>query len=108
MALSYKEAKENFDRAQKELKAVIQAERANAVQQAKALVKEFGITASELGIKLRTRKAKADDAETVQVAAKYANPADNADRWSGRGRKPNWVKAHLDNGGRIEDLVIKT
>lgn len=109
MALSYSEAKANFKKAQEELDAAIEAERANAIQQAKALVKEFGITASELGLKTRTRKSKTDDGEvSAPLEAKYANPANSGETWhGGRGAKPKWVKAYLEQGGKIEDLAIK-
>lgn len=40
------------------------------------------------------------------VAAKYANPADPAETWTGRGRKPKWVEAALASGKTLEDLTI--
>ena len=40
------------------------------------------------------------------VAAKYANPEDAAETWTGRGRKPKWVVAALENGKSLEDLEI--
>ncbi len=38
--------------------------------------------------------------------AKYANPADASDTWSGRGRKPRWFDAALRSGKKPEDLAI--
>ncbi len=38
--------------------------------------------------------------------AKYANPANAADTWSGRGRKPRWVEAALKAGKALDDLTI--
>lgn len=38
--------------------------------------------------------------------AKYANPANPEQTWTGRGRKPEWVIAHLSNGGSLDDLAI--
>lgn len=40
------------------------------------------------------------------AVAKYANPADASDTWSGRGRKPRWFEAALKSGQRPEDLAI--
>jgi len=37
---------------------------------------------------------------------KYANPADPADTWSGRGRKPRWFEAALKAGRQPEDMAI--
>lgn len=38
--------------------------------------------------------------------AKYANPANPADTWSGRGRKPRWFSEALAKGKKPEDLAI--
>lgn len=38
--------------------------------------------------------------------AKYANPADRSQTWTGRGRKPNWVVAGLKKGASLEDFAI--
>jgi DNA-binding protein H-NS len=42
-----------------------------------------------------------------KVAAKYANPDDPAETWTGRGRKPRWLSAKLKDGDRIEKFLIK-
>lgn len=41
------------------------------------------------------------------VAAKYANPDDPSETWTGRGRKPRWLTAKLQEGGKIEKYLIK-
>ncbi|SLN15163.1 DNA binding protein, nucleoid-associated [Aquimixticola soesokkakensis] len=38
--------------------------------------------------------------------AKYRNPADSSQTWTGRGRKPNWVIAALDAGKTLDDMAI--
>ncbi|MFN3577550.1 MAG: H-NS family nucleoid-associated regulatory protein [Tabrizicola sp.] len=38
--------------------------------------------------------------------AKYANPANPADTWSGRGRKPRWFSEALAKGKKPQDLAI--
>ena len=40
------------------------------------------------------------------AVAKYANPADRSDTWSGRGRKPRWFAAALAAGRHPADLAI--
>ncbi len=42
-----------------------------------------------------------------KVAAKYANPDDPAETWTGRGRKPRWLAAKLKDGDKIEKFLIK-
>ncbi|HLO65300.1 MAG TPA: ParB/RepB/Spo0J family partition protein [Azonexus sp.] len=44
---------------------------------------------------------------TGKIEALYTHP-ENADlAWTGRGRKPKWVEAWLDNGGTLEQLLAK-
>lgn len=40
------------------------------------------------------------------LPAKYANPDNPAETWSGRGRHPAWVKAQIEGGASLEDLAI--
>lgn len=39
--------------------------------------------------------------------AKYANPDNRAETWTGRGRKPNWLINRLAKGGKIDDFGIR-
>ena len=38
--------------------------------------------------------------------AKYANPDNRSETWTGRGRKPNWLVARLKKGGKLADFAI--
>lgn len=38
--------------------------------------------------------------------ARYANPDDATQTWSGVGKKPRWVSRHVDAGGLLEALRI--
>lgn len=40
------------------------------------------------------------------VAPKYRNPADPAQTWTGRGKRPRWVQAQIDAGKSLESLEI--
>jgi DNA-binding protein H-NS len=42
-----------------------------------------------------------------KVAAKYANPDNPGETWTGRGRKPRWLNAKLQDGAKIEKFLIK-
>lgn len=41
-----------------------------------------------------------------KIVPKYANPDNQSQTWSGRGRRPAWVKAALEAGKSIDDLSI--
>lgn len=49
-------------------------------------------------------KIKAEQQKPASGVAHYTNPSDPAQTWTGRGRKPQWVAEHLQNGGNLEDL----
>ena len=38
--------------------------------------------------------------------AKYRNPDDASQTWTGRGRKPNWLVARLKKGQKMESFAI--
>lgn len=38
--------------------------------------------------------------------AKYANPENKLDTWTGRGRKPNWLIERLRKGAKLADFEI--
>jgi DNA-binding protein H-NS len=40
------------------------------------------------------------------VRAKYRNPAEPFETWSGRGNKPRWLSAQLRSGKQIDDFRI--
>jgi DNA-binding protein H-NS len=39
-------------------------------------------------------------------AAKYANPANKSDTWTGRGRKPRWFSEALARGVKPESMAV--
>lgn len=53
----------------------------------------------------RAKAAKTGDGR-AKVAPKFCNPENPDETWTGRGRAPKWVVAHLAAGGAKEDLAI--
>jgi DNA-binding protein H-NS len=41
-----------------------------------------------------------------KVYPKYRNPERHSETWSGRGKQPRWVGAHLRSGRKVDDLLI--
>ena len=64
-----------------------------------ALAQQHGFSVNELfgGVRGKTKSAS---------VAKYANPDDPSQTWTGRGRKPNWVIANMKKGKKLDDLAI--
>lgn len=59
---------------------------------------EFGFTLDEL--------AGAAPAPKAKGVAKFRNPADASQTWSGRGRKPQWIKDAEEAGTDIATFAI--
>jgi DNA-binding protein H-NS len=66
---------------------------------AEEIARAKGFSLAELTGAAPTRKR-------TPSTAKYANPANKADTWSGRGRKPRWFSEALAKGKKPEDLAI--
>ena len=66
---------------------------------ARRIAGKHGLTVSEvLGRKRSSRKAP--------VSAKYRNPNDPGQTWSGHGRRPAWFREAMDEGKSAESLEI--
>lgn len=70
-----------------------------AAAEAEAVLRERGFSLAQV-LQMGVTKPKS------KVAPKYANPADPSQTWTGRGRKPHWVIAALDEGKTLDDLAI--
>lgn len=87
---------------EKALSTVAAREKKAAIEAVERAAAEHGFTLAELqgtsGAKGLRVKPKAP--------AKYRSPANAADTWSGRGRKPHWVLDLQKQGKNLEDFTI--
>lgn len=82
---------------QKSINTARDRERAEVKQALAKLAEKRGFSVSELyGGRGRGKTS----------VAKYANPANRAETWTGRGRKPNWLVAKLKKGAKMENFAI--
>lgn len=73
--------------------------RAEAMKAIEAVAKDHGMSVDEiLGSKGKKRKSKAP--------AKFANPDNPTETWSGRGRQPTWYKVAVESGKAPESMAI--
>lgn len=91
--------------------ALIESKKSQALTDAKAEIEKIaastGLSVEEL-LGLRAGKAprKAAAGAKKPVADKYRNPKDHTQTWSGRGKRPRWLQAMLDKGGKLENFLI--
>jgi len=98
--MSRKELLELRDKVEIALKGAEKRERKEALKAAEKAAAEFGFTLSELS------NGSATPSKGLKSKAKYKNPANPDQTWSGRGRKPQWVHDALKAGADISDLEI--
>ena len=88
---TYKELQSQIEKLQKEAEQARKTELSNAIAEIHAKMKEYGISAEDLGFGAGAgMKRKAAKAVRRPVAPKYRNNA-TGETWSGRGKPPKWM-----------------
>jgi len=98
-SLSMKELKELQSQVAKAIAEFEERRKRQALAELEEKAKAMGFSLAELTGVVKTRKRSPS-------VAKYANPADKSDTWSGRGRKPRWFSDALAKGKKPQDLAI--
>ncbi|MCC7684802.1 H-NS family nucleoid-associated regulatory protein [Janthinobacterium sp. FW305-128] len=90
---------------QKSITQQIKVQQANELSSARGqvqkLAESLGISVAELIGSTKNGKVKNPSGS---VPARYRNPDDPTQTWTGRGRQPNWIKS---SGKTLEELLIK-
>lgn len=97
--LSLKELKDLQSKVAKEIANFETRKKKEALAELEEKAKALGFSLAELTGAATVRKR-------APAVAKYANPGDASDTWSGRGRKPRWFVAALAAGKTPDDLSI--
>ncbi len=71
-----------------------------------ALKEQMEAMAAEAGFSLDEIVNNKNKTQIGFVKAKYRNPNDFNQTWSGRGEKPAWVEEFIKDDGKLEDLLI--
>lgn len=102
--LSLKELVELEAKVQKAIAAARDREKTNLKEKMAELAKTHGFSVNELFGGGRGAKG-AGKGKSLGVA-KFANPENKSDTWTGRGRKPNWLLERLRKGAKLNDFAI--
>lgn len=87
----------------KNAQAALEAKQAGMRKEVIAQIKEL---AASINVTVEIIDDKKSKKATSAVAAKYANPANPGQTWSGRGLQPKWLKALIAEGRNIDDFLI--
>lgn len=98
--LSLKDLNKVINDAKLKIETRKKTELKNVRKQIKDIIRDNGYVPSDIFPALKTvQKPKS------KVAPKYRNPNDTEQTWTGRGRKPLWIKS-LDESGKLESAAI--
>ena len=109
---------QEIERLQREAERVRQSEISGVVQRIRTAIEHYGLTAQDLfasGPKKRGRPRKAV-AKTAGgkrgarktrrvIPVKYRDNKGNT--WTGRGSRPRWLVAALNEGAKIDDFLVQ-
>lgn len=81
------------------------SDKLSAIEEIKRLATEKGLKVEDLlmelgGSKTRTKR------EGSPVPARYRNPDNKSQTWSGRGKRPLWLNAAMAAGKTLDDLRV--
>jgi DNA-binding protein H-NS len=97
--LSLKELRDLKTRVEKAISTFEDRKKQEALAELEEVAQKMGYSLADLtGVSVAKKRKPAE--------AKYANPANASETWTGRGRKPRWVQAALDAGKSLDDLAI--
>ena len=98
-SLSLKELKDLQIQIAKAIASFEDRKKKEALAELEEIARAKGFTLAELtGLTVTRKRAPA--------TAKYANPANASETWSGRGRKPRWFEAAMKSGKSADDMAI--
>ena len=99
---TYKELKSQAEKLLVQAEEARKKELASAIEDIRARMKEHGITVRDLAGRGGASAAKSGTRRPAAV--KYRDKAGNT--WTGRGRTPRWLQAHIDGGKKAEDFAV--
>ena len=91
---------------EKQIELLGREQRQAAIAEIKALMADHGLTVANLAGKV-SAAGKKIAIKGSKVAAKYRD-VESGNAWSGRGLQPNWLKAAIESGRKLEEFAVST
>ncbi|WP_299852379.1 H-NS histone family protein [uncultured Roseovarius sp.] len=88
------------------LAKLIERERKAALIAAEKAANAHGFTLAEIAASAKLKKNAPKATSKTKAVAKYANPENKSQKWSGKGRQPEWFKKALASGKKEDQLLI--
>jgi DNA-binding protein H-NS len=108
MTQSLDEVLAKIEELKQQAESMIANEKAAIVADMKSKIEKYKITASDLGLVAQYQSIPLSGQKVKKLAeAKYQNPLDTSQTWSGKGRRPKWFIDLLGSGESEEYYTIK-
>lgn len=105
---TYVELMAQIEALQKQAEEVRQAEIAGVIAEIKQKIRDYDLTAADLGfsnaVPAKNEPVSRSDRRAA-VRPKYQDPA-SGKTWTGRGVMPKWMKAAVDAGRNRDEFLI--
>lgn len=98
--LSESELAAMIDNAQRALRDRQDGKRKEGIAKIREIAASIGVTVDILD------PTKSSSRKGGKVAVKYQNPANPADKWTGRGMKPKWLRELIEQGRQLEEFAV--
>lgn len=92
---------QQIEELQKKATELQQQKKSAVLEEVRAKIKAYGLTAKELGFGDVVGQSVEKTKKPVAIKYKSGN-----ETWTGRGRKPKWLEVYLANGGKLEDIAV--
>jgi DNA-binding protein H-NS len=77
---------------------------AEGIEQLRTVIRKYGVGFQHFKIALGASKKPGQASK--KLSPTYRNPDNDAETWTGRGRKPRWLVAALNEGKTVEQCRI--
>jgi len=89
-----------IDNAQKALLSRQEGKRKEGIAKIREIASSIGVTVEI------SEPNKSSPRKGGKVAVKYQNPANPANKWTGRGMKPKWLRELIEQGRQLEEFSV--
>ena len=103
MNASYKDIKAQIEDLKRQAEEARMNEIDEIIDQIKQEIREYDLSADDLGFHLNTESKPVVRARQ-RSEAKYRGPT--GDTWTGRGRKPRWMEQAIAEGHSMDEFLI--
>jgi DNA-binding protein H-NS len=71
----------------------------------KDVIKKIQALAATVNLNVEVKENEKAAKSTAKGVAKYMNPENPKQTWTGRGKRPKWLNEALDSGKTLDDLM---